>query len=70
MREDGEELDPRREHGVPALLLDPQRHFVLGADPGFRLQSYLFALTLSLSKPAHVNPCIVFLMFYLRAFVV
>lgn len=35
--EDGEELDARREHGVPAALADPLRHLVLRSDPRFCL---------------------------------
>lgn len=35
--EDGEQLDARRQHGVPAVVLDPGGHLVLGTNPRFCL---------------------------------
>lgn len=50
MAEDGEEFDARRQHRVPAALLDPQRHFVLRPDAGFGLQPELLPFTFCLQS--------------------
>ena len=44
----GEELDPWRQHGVPAGLLDPPGHLVLGTDTSFCVQANVLTFSLSL----------------------
>lgn len=44
----GEQFDARRQHGVPAVALDPLRHLVLRADERLRRQADLLALSFSL----------------------
>lgn len=43
-----EEFDSLRYYSVPALLLDPRRHLVLGADASFCKQADFLALFLCL----------------------